>query len=685
MDQNEEFQEEGFDLESILNEFRDPAQEPPKALEDDAPPAQESPAAEESAPVEPVPPENLAAPPAPVPDLEETLLHIPSPAAGETPAAVPAGDTIRFDPIPASSPAQQPSEAPKAEPAFETEETFIPAPAVFTPKSRLRELKKKLVSGPEKRYYALSEHGVGKLQLAIFVNLVIVVLCGGAAAMFSLGALPESRLKLVIFSQVLSTLLSGLLGCQLMLDAIGDLFTKGRFSVNTLLVVTFGVCVADGVLCLQEGRIPCCAAFSLEMTMALWARYERRSTELSELDTMRKAVRLHGLVKTGDFYQGKPGLQQVEGEVEDFMDTYQEPSAPERLQNTYALMALLASIGIAVVAYLGHGASLCLQALSTSLLAAVPATFFIAIDRPKAVLEQRLHMVGTVLCGWKGVKALSGKAVYPISDRDLFPQGSTKLNGVKFYSGQDPDTVVSLTTSLLTTAGGTLLPVFQQLLKNRGGSLHSVQDFREYEEGGIGGVVCGHAVLLGSQSFLQTMGVEIPEGTMVSQAVYAALDGRLAAVYAISYAKMRSAAAGLVTLCGYRRLTPVVLCTDFVLTESFIREKFDLKSRRIAFPSQEERTEMLKKQPEADAQVLALVTREELISAAYAVTGSRALRTSTNLGMAIHLIGGIVGLLTMLVLTILGSTELLTPINVLLYQLIWSVPGLLVTEWTRTV
>lgn len=684
MDQNEEFQGEEFDLESILNEFRDPAQEPPKAPEEEAP--QESPAPPAEAPAPAVSPEDPAAlqEPADVPELEETLLHIPSPA-GEAPAAVPEGATIRFDPIPDSPPAQQPADVPPAEPAFETEETFIPAPAVFTPKSRLRELKKKLVSGPEKRYYALSEHGVGKLQLAIFVNLVIVLLCGGTAAMYALGVLPESRLKLVIFSQVLSTLLSGLLGCQLMLDAVGDLFTKGRFSVNTLLIITFGVCLADGVLCLREGRIPCCAAFSLEMTMALWARYERRSTELSELDTMRKAVRLHGLVKTGDFYQGKPGLQQVEGEVEDFMDTYQAPSAPEKLQNTYAFIALLASIGIAAVAYLGYGTSLGLQVLSTSLLAAVPATFFIAIDRPKAVLEQRLHMVGTVLCGWKGVKALSGRAVYPISDRDLFPQGSTKLNGVKFYSGQDPDTVVSLTTSLLTTAGGTLLPVFQQLLKNRGGSLHSVQDFREYEDGGIGGVVCGHAMLLGSQSFLQSMGVEIPEGTMVSQAVYAALDGRLAAVYAISYAKMRSAAAGLVTLCGYRRLTPVVLCSDFVLTEAFIREKFDLKSRRIAFPSQEERSEMLKKQPEADAQVLALVTREELISAAYAVTGARALRTSTNLGMAIHLIGGVVGLLIMLVLAILGSTELLTPINVLLYQLIWAVPGLLVTEWTRTV
>ena len=47
--------------------------------------------------------------------------------------------------------------------------------------------------------------------------------------------------------------------------------------------------------------------------------------------------------------------------------------------------------------------------------------------------------------------------------------------------------------------------------------------------------------------------------------------------------------------------------------------------------------------------------------------------------------GGLLGMLIMLVLAYLGSTELLTPTNILLYQLIWAVPGLLVTEWTRTV
>ena len=39
----------------------------------------------------------------------------------------------------------------------------------------------------------------------------------------------------------------------------------------------------------------------------------------------------------------------------------------------------------------------------------------------------------------------------------------------------------------------------------------------------------------------------------------------------------------------------------------------------------------------------------------------------------------------MLVLTILGALELLTPANMFLYQLAWMIPGLLITEWTRAV
>ena len=679
MDNNIENQ--GFDLEDILREFGDNSE------------TEETPAAAEEAPVQPEETQ-------PEPESEE--------AAQEPSGADLSGDTILFE-LPVQ-PQAETEDTPALEdatiqiPVIPTEETTpeqpvpvaevtaelsqedltAPAPIVFTPRSRLRELKKKLVPGPEKRYYELSEAGVGKLQLAILVNLIIVVLCAVTTTMFALDMLPESRLRLVIFSQVLAVMVSGLMGSNMMLDSIADLF-RGRFTINTLLTLTFAACFVDGVFCLMELRIPCCAAFCLESTFAMWARYQRHTTEMAQMDTMRKAVRLHGIVKVADYFEGKPGLLRTEAEVEDFMDNYKKMSGPELVQSVYAALSLLACMTIAIFAGYRHGLSMGIQILSASLLAAVPASFFVAVTRPMALLENRLHMVGSVLCGWKGVKGLCGKAAFPLMDYDLFPQGSTKLNGVKFYSDRNPDEVVAYTTALITYAGGGLVPVFRQLLASRSGEELDVVNFQNYGDGGIGGEVCGEPVLLGRASFLQDMGVEIPEGTMVNQAVYAAIDGQLCAVFAMSYAKMRSAAAGLVTLCGYRKLTPLFLCSDFMMTESFLRAKFNVKTRRMVFPTRDVRAELAAFQPDPEAPVLALTTREELVSSAYVVTGARSLRLSTRLAVAIHMIGGILGLLTMLVLAILGNTELLTPTNILLYQLVWAIPGLLVTEWTRIV
>ena len=122
-----------------------------------------------------------------------------------------------------------------------------------------------------------------------------------------------------------------------------------------------------------------------------------------------------------------------------------------------------------------------------------------------------------------------------------------------------------------------------------------------------------------------------------------------------------------------------------MLTESFLRAKFNVKTSRIVFPDRDTCQKLQQHPIDPDEPVLALTTREELVSVAYAITGARALRQATKLGVIIHLIGGTLGLIIMLVLGYLGSTQLLTPANILLYQLIWAVPGLLVTEWARIV
>ena len=602
-------------------------------------------------------------------------------------------DTVRLENIEQlAKEAQQPREeksepfSQKWQPEYEQPigEYVPPQPIIFHPRSRLRELKRKLVAGPERRYYEINEIGFGKLQAAIFLSFLMVVLTAGSTAMYALNMVQDSRMKLLVFFQIFAMVMSALLGSYQLLEGIGDLF-RGRFTLDTMLVFTFIACCVDGVLCLQELRVPCCAAFSLQVTMSLWSAYHRRSTEMAMMDTMRKATNLDGIKAVEDYHDGCAGLLRGEGQVEDFMDSYHKPSRPQKVFSWYAFFALLASIGIGAAAMMLHGSvSFGIQVMSVSMLAAVPVTSFITLTRPMAILERRLHKLGTVLCGWKGIVGLSRRAVFPISHEDLFPVGSCKLNGVKFYGDRDPDQVVAYCAALVSADGGGLVPLFDHLLTSRNGRHYDVENLRGYN-GGIGGEVCGEPVLMGTLNCLKEMGVEIPEGTSVSQAVYAAIDGEFCGVFAVTYAKSRSSAAGLRTMCSYRGLRPILVTEDFMLTEGFIRSRFGVNTRRVCFPQRELRASLAAVEVDSEQPAMALITSKGLAPYAFAVTGARSVRTASWIGVAIHLLGGILGLGMMAVLAYLGEASLLTPTNLLLYEMVWLIPGLLITEWTRSV
>ncbi len=628
-------------------------------------------------------------------EISQDTVQLP-PVTEETVQFAPiSDDTVKFTPVAQEEPEEVPFVPPvveKAEPYSEEWEPeyeqpiaeYVPQePIVFRPKSRLHELKRKLVEGPEKRYYELAEIGLGKLQMAIFCNLIVCLLAVGTTAMFALGMVGQERIRLLVFGQFLALLLSALFGSYQLMEGFGDM-VKGRFSLNSLLMFSFFACCADAILCLQQQRMPCCAAFSLNMTMSLWSAYQKRNTEMGQMDTMRKATRLDSLVSAPGYFEGRPGVLQGEGQVEDLMDHYRTPSGCEKTLSVYALVALFVSLiagGLGV--YFGD-LRFGIQVFCGGLLVATPATMFITLSRPMALLERRLHRFGTVICGWQGVKALSKVSAFPLTDTDIFPLGSAKMNGVKFYGSRQPDQVVAYSAALITADGGTMAPLFSQLLESRSGYHYDAVGVRSYP-GGIGGEVDGEAVLAGTLSFMQSMGVDMPEGTRVNSAVYVAIDGELSGVFAVSYGKVKDSAMGLTTLCAYRGLTGVITTGDFMLTDSFIRSKFGVNVRRLAFPPREVRQELAERLPEENAQVLAMTTREGLAAKAYAVTGSRTLRNASRAGVTVHMMGGILGLLIMGALAVVGAQNLLTSANILLFELIWMVPGILVTEWTRSI
>ncbi len=585
------------------------------------------------------------------------------------------GDTIHSEPF-----------SEQWEPEYEQPigEYVPPQPIQFHPKDRLHEMKKKLVAGPEKRFYKLSEKGIGRLQAAIFLSLLVVLICAASTVMYALGMVEENRLRLMVFGQFWGLLVSALLGSFQLIEGLADLKHK-KFTLNTLLVVTFVVCCVDGILCLKQVRVSCCAAFSLAMTMSLWSTYERRSKELSQMDTMRKASRLNGVAACQDYLDGKKGLLRKEGQVEDFMDTYAAMGKPEKRLNVYGLIAMIAAFGIGIAAGVMNGFSAGVQVTAVSLLAAIPASAFICQSRPAWILERRLHRLGTVLCGWQGVEGLSGKVVFPVTFEDICPTEAVRLNGVKYFGNREPEQVMAYAAAVVTADGCGLADLFAGLLDSHNGRHYDASDLLHYENGGLSGVVEGETVLLGSVSFMKDMDIEVPENARVSYGVYVAIEGELSGLYAVNYEKTQSAAAGLSTLNSYRGLQCVLTSNAFMLTHGFMRSKFGIKPKRFLIPEHETRDTLRQKELPEDAPTLLMTTALGLASVAYAVTGARVLRSTCRLGTVLHIIGGVVGLGIMLLLVILGALDLITPVNMFLYQLVWLIPALLITEWTQSI
>jgi hypothetical protein len=236
---------------------------------------------------------------------------------------------------------------------------------------------------------------------------------------------------------------------------------------------------------------------------------------------------------------------------------------------------------------------------------------------------------------------------------------------------------------LCSAAGGALKPLFEHLLESRNGIRYEVVEFRAYENGGVGGWVNAEPVLVGSLAFLKEKEIEVPEGIKVPHCVGISIGGEFCGLFAIAYEKNRNAAAGLATLTGYRKLKALITSGDFMLTEQFLKDKFSVNTKRVIIPDPETKAALSAVQAEEDAPVAAISTGEGIAPFAYCVTGAKSLKRACCAGTVVHLIGGILGIVMMVALAVLGAREYLTPANMLLYQLVWLVPGLLITNWTR--
>ena len=463
---------------------------------------------------------------------------------------------------------------------------------------------------------------------------------------------------------------------QVFAKAFGSLLQK-RCTSELLAVVSAVVMAADCVARLvlpERSAVPCYAPVGcLALVFAMWGG-ARESRGL--WDTFRMAA-------TDDeppylVTETEKGACKQAGSVPGFYTTALRENTAAVWQNALMPVVLMASIVFAGLSSLGQERGDDFL-LNWSAILGAGTTFALPLcwGMPFSRLARHFHKAGCAVAGWCGAEKISRRRAMILTDGDLFPPGTIQLNGVKVF-GEDLSRVSSYAASMARTADCGLQRLFDGLLRSEGGHYEKVDDFSFYEEGGYSATIRGESVLLGTASFMRKMEVRLPGGINLRTGIFLAMDRQLAAVFAVKYQPSENVDFAL-RMMRRSRITPILASRDPNITPALLKRKFH-KGVKVEFPSLTDRVAF--SEAELDRGMpRALLFREGLLPYAEAVVGSRRLCKAVRRATALSVLGSVAGTLLSFYMVFQGAYNLLTPLALLVFLLLWALPVLLLADW----
>ncbi len=699
-------EEQSFTLEDILNEFggwsaRSEPAAPPPAPAESTPAAEETP---EAAPVDDAPEERAGTaaeteeePPAP--DREERPSHFRFIRLDGRPIDAPAdaGSEEETEEAPAEEDTSpiwsyhpDPSDPAAARTPERVQAAAAPAPEPKkTRKERRgaeRETKPELPRRPAAEVYKGVCRRTKGLRLR---KRVMTVWCAAAVVLTTLCHFRVSLggfvLGVPLTAQVLMALL--LLGALTAYDVlIGGVYQLLRLrpDLETLLLVSTVAFAVEGFLHMsgESAALPKTGLLLLGLWFALWGRVLGNRARRRSLKTVL-GMDEHPIaaVLSPRAWGSRDCVFRSEGDRDELAAALDEPSVVDRAMALYAPLVIGLSLVLALVMHFLRGRSF-LPAWTAMLAGSLPLAAFVTYWRPFAATAARLCRSGAALCGWRGAKELSGPLCVAVYDGDLFAKANVTMNGMKVFHEYNVSQIAGYTYSVIAESGSGLEPVFQEVLANQNGRKYQLGGFRRYEGGGVGAEIQGDLVLVGSIGFMRVMGVRMPEGTNVRQAVYCAVNGELAAVFALHYNPSAVVRTGLQTVLRSKGVSLLLATRDFILTPAMVRHKYKVPSEVMEYPSVEERVRLSGPYAAAGGRQTALLGRDSFLPLSETVASGRALSSSVRSGLAVNLLGGCLGFAIAAILAWLGGLATASSFNLMLFGILWTLPSLLLTTST---
>ena len=438
-------------------------------------------------------------------------------------------------------------------------------------------------------------------------------------------------------------------------------------------LVSAADCVSRLMVPERSDAMPYAAVSCLGLVIAQWGLARESRGEYDTFRTVALDPEPPYLVTETDH-----GACKQRGQLPGFYTTACQDPLPLTWQAALLPVVLMATVVFAGLSSLGQGRGADFF-LNWSAILCAASSFALPLcwGLPFSRLAQRLQKTGCAVAGWRGAHRISRKKTMIVTDSDLFPPGTVALNGVKVF-GEELPKAASYAATMCRAAGSGLAWLFDGLMRSEGGRYERADDFSFYQEGGYSATIHGESVLLGTASFMRKMEVRLPGGINLRTGIFLSIDRQLAAVFAVKYNASENVDYAL-RMMRRSRITPILASRDPNITPALLKRKFH-KGVKVEYPDLTVRVAL--SEAELDRGLpRALLFREGLLPYAETVVGSRRMCRTVRRAAALAILGSVAGTLLSFYLVFGGAYDLVSPLYLLGFLLLWTLPVLLMADW----
>lgn len=402
-------------------------------------------------------------------------------------------------------------------------------------------------------------------------------------------------------------------------------------------------------------------------------KYTLRMLEGADADLERSALRDHLPEETRYF-----AVERVRS-VLGFKREMSARSSVKRPVKLLTVLAILIGLGFGMYHWSSHG--VLTEAVVVGMggfFLAMPLSLLYVFYAPLTTLSTGARRMSAAVMGERALDEYAPPSVVTFQDSEVFPPEQVQLVGVKVFGSADLSKVIGYASAIFCATGGSLGEMFSLVVSDTGYTAD--MDFITVSENGVEAAVDGELVLIGNRAFLREAGIRVPADDRDLHTdfavMYMSISGEAVARMEVSYQMDEDFES--IALNLFRSGVCVAIKTfdpniNRAYMERCIHWGSDMPLKIIR--GKEKKDRILHR--EAAESILLARSKRGLFET---VKFCRTTRHLMQIGVTLAVLSLLLAVPVYAIMLGMMGSETVTSLNLMIYQLIWLLPTLVITK-----